>query len=53
VPVDQSRAIAATLGAELYEVSGVDHNDPAIRSSPELADHVAAFIGRSVSPSGA
>ena len=48
VPVEQSRTIADTLGADLYEVDGVDHNDPAIRSSPELADRVAAFIGRSV-----
>ena len=48
VPVEQSRAIAESLGAELYEVEGVDHNDPAIRSSSDLADRVAAFIDRSV-----
>ena len=48
VPVEQSRTIAATLGADLYEVEGVDHNDPAIRSSPELVDRVAAFIDQSL-----
>lgn len=48
VPVEQSRTIATTLGAELYEVDGVDHNDPAIRSSPELVDQMATFIDRSL-----
>ena len=48
VPVEQTRSIADTLSAELYEIEGVDHNDPAIRSSPALVDHVAAFIDRSI-----
>jgi fermentation-respiration switch protein FrsA (DUF1100 family) len=46
IPVAQSMAIADAAGAEWYEVPGVDHNDPAIRSSPEMIDTVADFLGR-------
>lgn len=48
VPVVQSRAIAEAAGAELYEVEGADHNEPAIRSDPEVMSRIAAFIDRAV-----
>ncbi len=48
VPVEQSRAIASAAGAELYEVGGADHNDPAIRTAPELVDRISAFLGRAL-----
>lgn len=48
VPVAQSRAIADAAGAELYEVAGADHNEPAIRSDPEVLDRIAAFIAGAV-----
>jgi uncharacterized protein len=51
VPVAQSRAIAAAAGAELYEVEGADHNEPAIRSDPEVMNRIAAFIDRAVAGS--
>ncbi len=44
VPIEQSRAIADALGATMYEVSGADHNDPAIRSAPAMVTVVSEFI---------
>lgn len=46
VPTAQSKAIADAGDAEWHEVPGVDHNDPALRSAPWLADRVAGFITR-------
>ncbi len=48
VPADQSRRIADAAGAEWHEVPGADHNDPALRSAPWLADTVADFLSRSI-----
>ncbi len=48
VPFEQSRAIADASGAEWYEVPGVDHNDPAIRSAPTLLDRFVEFIERAL-----
>lgn len=44
VPIEQSRAVARALGAEIYEVIGVDHNDPSIRSARSMVDAVVEFI---------
>lgn len=53
VPLEQSRAVADASGAEWYEVSGVDHNDPAIRSAPTLVDRFVEFIDRALGQSRA
>lgn len=52
VPLAQSRVIADAAGAEWHEVPGVDHNDPALRSAPLLANRVAAFVNRSLDRPG-
>lgn len=44
VPVEQSRIIAEAIAATTYEVSGADHNDPAIRSAPAMVRVVSDFI---------
>jgi hypothetical protein len=46
VPAAQSKMIADAAGAEWHEVPEVDHNDPALRSTPWLADRVADFVTR-------
>ena len=48
VPIEQSRQIAATLAASMYEVENVDHNDPAIRSSPSMVAVVSGFIAEAL-----
>ncbi len=48
VPFSQSAQIAAAAEATTYVVEGADHNDPAIRSAPELIDTVASFIARAI-----
>ncbi|GMQ85439.1 MAG: alpha/beta hydrolase [Acidimicrobiia bacterium] len=47
-PVEQSRAVADASGAEWYEVPGVEHNDPAIRSATTLVDRFVEFIERAL-----
>jgi hypothetical protein len=44
VPIEQSRRIAAALGASIYEVEGADHNDSAIRSSRSMAGVVSDYL---------
>jgi pimeloyl-ACP methyl ester carboxylesterase len=44
VPIDQSRKVAAALGASIYEVDGADHNDSSIRSAPSMVGVVSDFI---------
>lgn len=51
IPVAQSRAIAQAAGAELHEVEGVDHNNPAIRSDPAVVNRMTEFIRRSIGES--
>jgi fermentation-respiration switch protein FrsA (DUF1100 family) len=48
VPIEQSRVIAEALGAAMYEVPGVDHNDPSIRSAPAMVRIVSDFIESTV-----
>jgi hypothetical protein len=49
VPVEQSRRIASALGASIYEVEGVDHNNVAIRSAPAMVDAVTEFLAEALS----
>jgi hypothetical protein len=49
VPAAQSRAVAAALGAAVYEVAGADHNDPSIRSAPAMIAAVSAFLDEALS----
>ena len=44
VPIEQSRAMAAALGARMHEIPGADHNDPSIRSAPPIVRVVVDFI---------
>ena len=44
VPIEQSRRIAAALGAFVHEVEGADHNNAAIRSAPSIVAVVAEFL---------
>jgi fermentation-respiration switch protein FrsA (DUF1100 family) len=48
VPFGQSTQISAAAEAATYIVEGADHNDPAIRSAPELIDTVARFVDRAI-----
>jgi pimeloyl-ACP methyl ester carboxylesterase len=41
VPVEQSRAVAAAVGADYTEVAGAGHNDPELGSGPDV---VAAVL---------
>lgn len=44
VPFVQSLEIASAADASLYQVDGADHNDPAIRSAPDLATAIEKFL---------
>jgi hypothetical protein len=48
VPIEQSREVAAALGASMYEVEDADHNDFAIRSAPSMVAVVSDFIEAAV-----
>lgn len=48
VPIEQSREIAAALGASMYEVEDADHNDSAIRSAPSMVAVVSDFLDSSL-----
>jgi pimeloyl-ACP methyl ester carboxylesterase len=46
VPPELSRRVfeAATATKELVEMDGLNHNDPGLSSSPELAETVRDFL---------
>jgi len=44
VPTRLSREVAEASGAELVEIAGAGHNDPALFTGPEFLDTVAAFL---------
>ena len=48
VPIEQSRQVAAALGASVYEVERADHNDSAIRSAPSMVGVVSDFINQAL-----
>jgi hypothetical protein len=52
VPPELSRRVfeAASDPKDLVEMEGLDHNDPALGSGPELAQAVARFLDQSLSP---
>jgi uncharacterized protein len=45
VPPDLSREVAAVAGAQVIEIAGADHNDPALFDGRELIDAVTDFVG--------
>jgi hypothetical protein len=52
VPPELSRRVfeAASDPKDLVEMEGLDHNDPALGSGPELAQAAARFLDQSLSP---
>ena len=48
IPYEQSRELAAALGAELKTVDGADHNDWRLFADPPLLDAIAQFLDGAV-----